>query len=495
MDNKSVLFPGFHRAGLGRKPASEAAKLAKQVRLLDAMSLAHLSALIGHALPDSLTQWKPLKGANSRARVFTPMLCFWAFLSQVLDVEGSCRRALARVQALVAGKGLPAISDDTGAYCKARLRLPIRLLYQVLHHVTDLLQRTCGQFGDTARWLVFDGTSLTLQDTDENRAVYPYPSGQSEGCGFPVMKMLGLFDLTSGACLKIARATAASPNAHDAILAERVMCCVRPGDTVVADRAFCSYKLLSLLVAKGAHAIMRLHQARAKVLARSGSQQRDEVQTWTRPKASKGQTKAQHEALPATLRVRIITRQIERRGWRAKPMHFVTTLLDAKLFPAEQIVAGYGRRWNVELFFDDLKTSQKAAMLRTKSPPMVARELLMHLIVYNLVRLLMAQAEPKRAAEEQGRLSYRGTLDRVSTWHPALWGSSSVKRADEAKQRLLELIAKDPVIPRPGRREPRVIKKRPKNFPLMTKPRKLLRTIPEEKRSTHRADKIPAVAA
>jgi hypothetical protein len=148
----------------------------------------------------------------------------------------------------------------------------------------------------------------------------------------------------------------------------------------------------------------------------------------------------------------------------------------------------YRRRWEVEMFFDDIKTSQNMDMLRTKSRHMVGRELTMHLIAYNLIRLLMALAEPKRKPAAKGRLSYRGTMDRISMSHTAFWSCKSPRSLGRVKEDLLDQIANDSVPDRPDRREPRVVKRRPKNLKRMTRPRAQLRMRPEPpKRSKAKA--------
>jgi hypothetical protein len=490
MPNPTRFFPGFHREGLGRRPASELEKMAKARSRLDGLCIQHLEALFLNCIPDSHLSFKAKSGPNSRNRYFTVAITFWAFLAQVLDPEGSCRRALARAAALALSQGLESPDEDTAAYCRARARLPVKFLRRIFRALAAAAMRCLPAPAHHRRLLVIDATALTLQDTPENRSVYSYANGQKKGCGFPTMKVLGLFDLRSGACLHTVRCADA---AHDSVLAERILFLLHPGDIVLADRAFCSYYFMAKLKAKGVDLVSRLHQARARKLepktqkARKQAQREpvkpeDRGETWSRPKQDT-------RPMPETLKVRIITLGVEMRGHRPKAVHFCTTLCDGASHSAEQIAALYARRWEVELFFDDLKTSQKMDFLRTKSPKVVGRELIMHLIAYNLVRLLMAQAEMKREPKAKGRLSYRGTVDRVSTWHTAFWscGGSRRKLANVGDE-LLKCIATDAVPQRPGRREPRVVKRRPKNFKRMTRPRTILRAQPEpEKRSRSRA--------
>jgi hypothetical protein len=481
MRSIAMFFPDFHRAGLGRKPLSASSKLARQTRQLDACCLAELDALLGHALPSWLRVFKSSSGANSRKRMFTVAVTFWTFLLQVLDADGSCRSALAHVHALCAAKNKPSLSDSTAAYCKARRRLPARLLIGVLRHITEAVVRTAGQFDATGgRLLVMDGTAITLQDSDANRAVYHYASGQKPGCGFPQMHLLGLFDLRSGAWLRVVKSAA---RRHDSFLAWKLLGFLRAGDTLIADRAFCSFAFIHQCETRGVHVVMRLHQARARTVDMSKGKvlgRGDCLHTWTKPKSKdlKDLHPARHAALPDELPMRVIAVQAATRGHRPEAMYFATTLRDAKAHSAQAIAALYLRRWDVELFFDDIKTSQRMDMLRCKSPAMVARELLMHMIAYNLVRVLLVQAEGRRPAGQQGRLSFKGTLDRLHHWHSALWGAPSRKAVAKCHTQLLEDIANDVVLPRPGRYEPRLVKRRRDCYSLLTRPRTEMRRVP-----------------
>lgn len=205
----------------------------------------------------------------------------------------------------------------------------------------------------------------------------------------------------------------------------------------------------------------------------------DRLQIWTKPiQCSKGMNAARHAALPETQSVRIIATQVAVRGHRPEAMFLTTTLSDPKAHSAATIAALYLRRWEVELFFDDIKTSQNMDTLRCQSPAMLARELLMHMIAHNLVRMLMVQADKRRAPGEAGRLSFKGTLDRINQWHGTLWGCASARQAAERYEQLLQLIAEDVVLTRLMRNEPRVVKRRRDSYQLMTQPRHMMRLLP-----------------
>ena len=487
MAASTPFFHGLRRSLFGRPPVSAAGVLRRATARADALCLRQLSTLLGGLLPDELLRFKSARGANSRQRFFTPVVTFWAFLGQVLDADGCCVRAVSRVQALFASRQMAAPDEDTSAYCRARMRLPIKLLLKaarfMVHKVCASADASAQQQG---RLLVMDGTAITLQDTVANREAYADAPGQKPGCGFPLMKLVALFDLRTGAWLASVKC---GQRRHDAALAWRLLKHLRAGDILIADRGFCSYAFIAVLQGRGVAVIMRQHQKRTTDMSRGrrlGAG--DRLQSWTKAKqCPQALHTGRHAALPEQLAIRLIEVNVAQRGHRTTKVYLATTLLDAHVWSATQIAALYLRRWEVELFFADIKTSQHMDMLRCKSPHMIARELLMHMIAYNVVRYLMTQAEPMRPLEATGMLSFKGTRDRFHQWHWTLWSASSNREAARHCALLLHSIAHAPAPPRPGRSEPRCIKRRPKSYQLLTKPRDQMIEIPH--RHKHRSSK------
>jgi len=463
------FFPSFHLHLFGRPPLSGRQQVERKAREADHLCLTQLRTLFAEVLPPSLAGYKTSQGRNSRNRIYTPLVTFWAFLSQTLDADGSCRRAVTRVQTLCSALGMKLPDQDTGAYCTARARLPIRLLIKVHTHIVEKLGALPRE---GRRVLVMDGTSIRMPDSKENAAVYAQAPQQKPGCGFPLMPVLGLFDLRGGTWIA---AVKSKPRAHDALLAWRMLKHLRSGDILLADRAFGSYAFIAACKARGVDVVMRLHQARDPQLEKGKRMgDNDWHVTWQRPlQAPKGQHKARHAALPATLELRLVKVQSTSPGFRTQELQVVTTLRDTTVHSAAQIAAWYRQRWQVELYFDDIKTSLHMHALRCKTPHMVVRELLMHMIAYNLVRHLMASAEPMRELKAKGALSFKGTLDRLDQWQWAIWSAPSAKQASQRRDSLLQTIADDAVPPRPGRKEPRVCKDRQNKYTFMTKPRHL----------------------
>lgn len=473
MAAQTQFFPSFHRQLFGRPPVGTRRLLERKAREADQLCLAQLHTLFEGVLPSWLASYKSAQGSNSRHRIYTPLVTFWAFLSQTLDADGSCRRAVTRVQTLCSALRLPLPDGDTGAYCAARARLPMRLLLRLHSHVTG---RLGGMPREGRRVLVMDGTSIRMPDSKENAAVYAQAPQQKPGCGFPLMPLLGLFDLRDGAWIA---AVKSKGRAHDALLSWRMLRHLREGDILIADRAFGSYAFIAACKARGVDVIMRLHQARDPQVAKGRRiAENDWHVSWSRPlKPPQGRLaamhKAMHAALPATLDLRLVKVSSTSPGFRTQQMQIITTLRDVRAHNAAQIAAWYQRRWQVELCFDDIKTSLHMHALRCKTPHMVARELLMHIIAYNLVRHLIKSAQPLRKLGSKGGLSFKGTMDRLDQWQWAIWSAPSARQARQRRDTLLHTIAEDEVPPRPGRKEPRVCKDRQNKYTFMTKTRHL----------------------
>lgn len=441
--------------------------MARKAREADALCLTQMHALFAGVLPPWLATFKAARGRNSRHCTYTTLVTFWAFLSQVLDADGSCRRAVTRVQTLCSALGLALPKEDTGAYCVARTRLPMRVLLKLFYGIVARL--TAGP-RNGRRIVVMDGTSIRLPDSPENAAAYASTPGSKPGCGFPLMQVLGLFDLATGTWLATVKSKV---KAHDSRLAWKMLKHLRKGDILIADRAFGSYAFIAACQARGVDVVMRLHQRRDPQLDRGPRLGINDWQvTWSRPtQRAKGQHPAAHAALPATLSLRLVQVQSRAPGYRTHDLKIVTTLLDPALHSTGQIAAWYQRRWQVELYFDDIKTSLRMDTLRCKNPHTIARELLMHMIAYNLVRHLLVSAEPLRPLDARDALSFKGAMDRFDQWQWTIWSAPNATHARRRHADLLQSIADDPVPIRPGRKEPRVCKDRQNKYTFMTKPR------------------------
>lgn len=451
-------------------------------------SLGELYEVFGDLVPEKMLRLEP-KGANSRDRALPPRVTFWAFVWQALNPESSCREVTRKIEAWWrwmqkdrSGVGLL----STSAYCQARQRLETDTLELILGHTAHNLERHVleEEKGPLKRRVkILDGTCLSAPDTPDNQAVWPQSSWQKEGLGFPLIKLVGLFSLSSGGILEH---QLGNLHEHESQLFRKLLPRVRKDDIIVADRAFSSYAALASLVAQKADGLMRLHQAR-KADLRQGKAlgPMDRLITWEKPvKCPPGWGEAEFAALPESLAVRIIGLHVAVPGCRTRAVTLVTTLLDAAAYPAEKLRELYAQRWNVELHFHQIKVALAMDVLSCKSPDMIEKEILIRLISYNLVRAFMQRAAHLHHASLE-RLSFKGSLDTTRHFAAAIHAASATPRRQEALiAEMLTAIAFDPVPLRPGRSEPRARKRRPKNYHLLTQPRGQMIVPPHRNRPT-----------
>lgn len=467
MPKNAPLFPGFSGRLFGRPPVSQLDKIARQRGAIDRLCLAQLCELFGPFFPAHLLDFKAIRGANSRRRIFTPTVTMWAFLGQVLEAGSSCRKAVSNLQALFAARGMPMPSGESTAYCRARSRLPVGLLRRVLSHITGNLSAPAGG----GRTLVVDGTAVTMPDTPENQSKYPQHGTQAAGCGFPIVKIVGLFCLESGAWLSCAKSHF---KVHESRLFRRLFHYLRRGDTIVTDRGFCSFWTIAELAQRGVDLVMRNHQMR-KSDFRKGERlgKGDHLISWAKPQRAKWMSKRLYAAMPERLVLRETRLKAERKGFRTQEILLVSSFLKTEQKSKEELGKLFLKRWRVELYFDDIKTTMGMDVLHTRSPELICRELLMHMIAYNLMRALAL-----RSGADPNRASFKGIVDRANVWSWVLWAAPTRSKASSLAAALLDTIAEDLVPERPGRREPRAVKRRPKPHQYLTKHRKKMVEIP-----------------
>lgn len=488
MASNTPFFQAFGALLFGRRPRQWVRKI-KELG-----SLGELYELFGEMLPDHLLSQSE-SGPNSRERTLTAKVTFWAFLSQVFDVGSACREVVRKVDAWWRwmqkdSAGKPALSPS--AYCQARARLDLQTLHLIHGHLAWSLERRVrsGQLWLGRRVKIVDGTTLSMPDTAANQQSWPQPSSQKEGLGFPCMKLVGIFSLASGSLDDYATGTL---HQHESILFRSLWERLDKGDLILADRGFCSYAALGGLTQRGIDSVMRLHQAR-KTSFREGRRlgHDDRLITWQKPvQRTDAWSPEAWAALPAQLALRLIRLTVSTKGFRTRTVTLVTTLTDAEAYPADKIRALYGQRWAVELHFHQIKILLGLDILRCKSPELIEKETLMHLIAYNMIRLFMQKAAGAHQME-LGRISFKGTLDTVRHFAAAIHAARATPRRQDALiEQMLATIASDPVPERPGRSEPRAKKRRPKNYHLLTKPRSEMHVPPHRNRPQPLIPKCP----
>lgn len=405
-----------------------------------------------------------------RDRELDPVTTVRGFLLQVLYHNTAC----SHVPHLL-GK-----SVSSEAYGQARARLPLELFQRLLGEVC---RRAEACIEASARWRghrlwLADGSSCSMPDTPELQNAFGQPGQQAPGCGFPVAHLLTLFHAGTGLLL---RTIAAPLRTHDMAQASQLHTELSPGDVLIADRGFCSYAHLALLLQASLHAVLRLHQKQL-VDFRIGRMHSppfgmfknikglpktrwikwlgtcDQQVEYFKPKELPDWLDAEtYAALPASLVLRELRYRIEQPGCRTREVILVTTLVDPELYPAAELASLYGQRWQVETDLRHLKQTLCMDVLRTKTVAGIHKELAMFALVYNLVRVVMLEAA-KRQKVPVERISFIDALRWLQHAPPG------------GKLRDLEVLPN-----RPGRHEPRVRKRRPKEYDLMNRPRDELR--------------------
>jgi hypothetical protein len=414
-----------------------------------------------------------------RDSFWSPTMTLLAFLLQVLGAAKSLRASVDALRLQLTARGLTdeeLPSGDPSAYCQARRRLPEAVVRRQFRlQARELAARVSGGAGWHGRRVrIFDGSTVSMPDTPALQREYPQPSAQAEGCGFPIAKFVGVFDWASGAVLDVA---IDNRRPHDVTLFRKLWDQLEPGDVVLGDRAFCNYVDTARLRQGRVDSVFRLHQRR-KADFRMGTRlgHDDRLVVWQRPEQyheSCGISREQFEMLPAEMTLRLIRVSGAPRGFRSRTILVVTTLLDPVEFPADELRALYRDRWTVELNFRSIKTQLRMDVLRGQTPDVVRKELLMHLMAYNLIRMLMWEAA-RRHGRDLHRLSFTATMHRLWNAVPLmlLGRAGMTVHARAILDRLLTSIAADAVPHRPNRVEPRRKKRRPKPYSLLLKPRR-----------------------
>ena len=408
-----------------------------------------------------------------RERIYTPWITLGIFLSQILSDDHSCDDAVERFQKSRYDQGLPAVAPETSSYCEARQRLPEELTWELVRRTGESIHHRAK---DT--WLfhgrsvkLIDGSTVTMPDTPENQAAYPQLDSQAPGVGFPIARLLVVFSLAVGTVLEATLGPYQGKQTSELALLRQVLNQFQPGDIVLADRFFGSYWVIAALQARGVEIVVRLHQARKTDFRRGRRLGReDHLVTWTKPQhVPDWMSRAEYDAMPAQIMVRELRVRVRDRTKRVRNLVLVTTLVDGATYPADELRSLYRQRWHAELDLRTLKTEMHMEMLRTKSPEMVRKEVAVHLLAYNLIRGIMAEAARIEKVKPR-RLSFTGALHTVRAFEESHLYDPTQIAAD--LPRLLELVGKKRVGARPDRYEPRAVKRRPKPYPRLKIPRR-----------------------
>lgn len=412
------------------------------------------------------------EGVSFNACIYTPLVTLSVFLSQVLDPGHSCRAAVARLIVWLALDGKKTCAPGTASYCEARRRLPQEVIVRLVHQTARAIE---GRAADEWTWkgrrvALVDGSTVSMPDTAANQAAFPQSRAQGVGLGFPVARIVAVISLATGVVRDLAMGPYKGRETGETALFRTLWGGLEPGEIAPGDRYFASYFGIAGLGQRGVDGLFRMHQRR-KFDFRRGRRLgiEDHVVTWTKPERPGWMDEETYAQIPGELAVRELRITVRQPGFRVNELVLVTTLTDAVEYPKEDVAALFLERWNIELDLRSIKDVLGMDVPRCKSPDMVEKEVWMHLLAYNLIRGVMAEAA--EAHDEQPRHpSFKGALQTMTAFQEALRRATPSDRGHLVEE-MLKAIASHRVGDRFGRVEPRANKRRPKPQRYLTEPR------------------------
>lgn len=422
--------------------------------------------------------------------VYTPAVTLWALISQVFfsNEQRSCKAAVIRVASLWAALGRRVCSTNTGAYCRARLKIPFTVMRDIVRLLASDAEAASSQTrkqakaslaprivtdvtsGPTSgRILLIDGFTITAADTPQNQRVYPQNSVQKPGLGFPILRCVSLISLTTGLLVDLMTGPYCGKGSGETALFWQMLDRLQSGDTLVADSYYCTYWLVSACRARGVQVVMKNHHLREN--HPQGAQRlskNERLVTWSRPlRCPFWMSQDEYQQSPDALTVRLVDVQVKQPGFRAKTFTVATTITNRKSYPDRWIAALYQSRWLVELDIRSIKCSLGMDVLRAKSPAMVLTELWSCLLAYNLIRFKMLQSSLSTGRDPRS-LSFTTTQQMLAV----NWLTGAItKITDELVTLGQKIPCSERVGHRTGRMEPRARKRRTKALALLKKPR------------------------
>lgn len=413
-------------------------------------------------------------GVQFRERVYTPWITLWTFISQCFTTDGTCQEAVCRLNACRLRENLSPCSPDSSHYCQARARLPVEFFQRLFQRQIALAEAECpAQW----RWMgrhevkVIDGTTLTMPDTPENREAFP-PDGETvAGTRFPILRAVVVFSLSMGLAKEFAFGPYQGKGTGEISLLRRLWHAFEPGDVALGDKYYCSYQDVHQFLRRSVNVVVKHFSYRTTLTTIKRLGKHDFLCHWHRPKfASQKMSRADFEQLPKLILVRRVTVHVAIPGFRSRRYEILTTLLDAKVYTAGDLAELYFRRWRGEMYLDDIKTTLGMDVLRCRTVSMIHKEILVGLLAYNTVRLQMCQAAACLDVP-LGEISFKTTLVVLKQF-------DGLDETEEMIATKLATIAHTPVGQRPGRSEPRAVKRKAKPYESLKKPRQNQHTHP-----------------
>lgn len=408
-------------------------------------------------------------------RIYTPLVTLWVFLGQVLSADHSCRAAVARLLAHRVTSRQRPCSSETSAYCQARKRLPEKFFSSVARDVGQALDNTTDR-----KWLwkgrsvyMFDGTTVTMPDTPENQATYPQIYNQKPGLGFPIARVCTMISLSCGAILDMAICRYAGKGQGELSMLHQLWNLSTPGDILLTDALMSTWREMLMLKQRGIDSVSRFNKAHRSADFRRGKRlgKGDHIVRWPKPMLRNMDWQI-WKALPEYLEIREIRIQVSQPGFRSKEVVVVTTILDPQEASKEDLATLYRSRWNQELDLRDIKVSLQMDFLRCKTPELVRKEIWTHILAYNLIRTVMAQAASRHSVDPR-TISFKATVQTLEAFQPILNNPSRMSIADRQimYEQILDAISTHRVGDRPNCFEPRKRKRKERYADQLVRPR------------------------
>ena len=422
--------------------------------------------IVSAALTDNAVDWVD--------RIYSPLVTLWVFLGQVLSADHSCRHAVARLIVHRLSLGQRPCSAETGAYCQARKRLPEKFFSDVGRQTGRALESSVDPESQWKgrRVYVYDGSSVSMPDTAENQRAYPQPVAQKPGIGFPLARIAAVFSLSCGAVIDLGICRYAGKGQSELGMLRTLWNIFRPGDVMLADRLMCSWTEMVMLKQRGVDTVTRLNKRTADFRRGERLGRDDHIVQWFKPQKPRSIDRKIYNLLPDFLMVRETRVRVEQPGFRTQILVVATTLLNADAVSSNDLADLYRARWNAELDLRSLKQTLQMDILRCKTPELVRKEIWTHILAYNLIRTIVAQAARQHHIAPR-TISFKGAVQTLEAFQPliALSGRNDAAFRTEIYQQLLNAIATHRVADRPDRFEPRRRKRRPKPYDRLMKPR------------------------
>src|SRR5579871_4995444 len=355
-------------------------------------------------------------------RIFSPLVTLWVFLGQVLSADHSCRAAVVRLLAHRLAHGQSPCSAETGAYCQARKRLPESFFSDVARHTGRALDAKVDPqwLWKRRRVYIYDGSSVSMPDTPKNQAAYPQPDTQKSGLGFPLARIAAIFSLACGTVLDVGICRYAGKGQSELGMLRKLWDLFRTGDVLLADSYLCAWTEMVMLKQRGVDCVLRLNSNRSADFRRGNRLgPGDHVVQWTKPTKPRSIDRKTYNVLPEFLMVRECHIRVEQRGFRVQSLVVATTLLDAAEYTKEDLANLYRARWHAELDLRSLKETMQMRVLRCKTPELVRKELWTHVLAYNLIRTIIAQAASKHRLEPRS-ISFKGAMQTLQAFQPVI---------------------------------------------------------------------------